>query len=344
MGSRFRSFIRILGGLIILIALLVATYVPWRMGASGMDMAYTSRQTEDVRHVGADTAVPEKVAAMRQDAPPVETTPSDGALFAWLRVPSFSKNFRLPVWEGTERTVLDRMGAGHYRGTAMPGGVGNAAFAGHNTYADLADIRLLKPGDRVYVETADHWYAYRVLSMPRIIPESDTAAVLSPSAPGVERGLTLQTCWPIMTEAHTSERMIVYAGFDGWADKTAGVPSDLAVSSMTHGERLVRRVESVSERLDAPVSGVLACCALAAWLITNGLFWLVSHERMRGEWRDPGDPMAWLWRVNAGLFPDRPILFRLTRCIPYTLMWVGIILCCWRWLCPWMAGFMPDLG
>lgn len=343
--SPWRMAASFLGGLLILVALLSATYVPWRMWASGLDVSYTSSKVEEATGRRVTRDVPARTVPLLHTAPPVESEPSDGALFAYLRVPSFSKAYRLPVWEGTERTVLDNMGAGHYRGTAMPGAVGNAAFAGHNTYADMADIRLLRPGDRVYVETAGHWYAYRVSSDPRVIAESDVEAVLSPGAPGAERGLTLQTCWPIMTEAHTDRRLIVYAAFDGWADKADGTPADLAESSKSVSTRLARTVRDVSRRVDAPVTGVLACCALAVWLVVDGMFWLMSHSRMRGEWRRGGtDPMAWLWRLNAGLFPSNRVAFALTRLVPYLLMWSAVVLACWRWLCPWMAGFIPDLG
>lgn len=198
-----------------LAVILLGAYLAYDAKASGLDQSYVSHRQEQVSHRKIHKAAPGKTATMRHTDPLAETEPGDGELFAYLRVPSWGKQFRLPIWQGTAKTVLDKMGGGHYDTTAMPGQIGNSSYAGHNTYADMADIRLLKPGDVVYIETGSYWYRYRINSNPEIVDQSRTD-VIDQDAAGVERGLTLQTCWPIMTGGNVTHRLIVHGGLDGW--------------------------------------------------------------------------------------------------------------------------------
>lgn len=203
--------------------MFLGSFLAYRAWGSGLDVSYASHREEKATHTVIHKATPGHVAAMRHGDPPAGPKPGDDGPFAYIRVPSWGRRYRLPVWEGTARTVLDKMGAGHYESTALPGQVGNSSYAGHNTYADMADIRLLRPGDVVYIETADHWYRYRINSNPEIVDQTRTD-VIDPDAAGVERGLTLQTCWPIMAGGSVTHRLIVHGGLDGWAPKTDGVP------------------------------------------------------------------------------------------------------------------------
>lgn len=209
----------ILAELCALAVIFLGAYLAYDAKASSLDQSYVSHRQEQVSHRKIHKATPGKTATMRHTDPPAEAEPGDGELFAYLRVPSWGKQYRLPIWQGTAKTVLDEMGAGHYDTTAMPGQVGNSSLAGHNTYADMADIRLLKPGDVVYIETGSYWYRYRINSNPEIVDQLRTD-VIDQDAAGVERGLTLQTCWPIMTGGNVTHRLIVHGGLDGWAPKT----------------------------------------------------------------------------------------------------------------------------
>ena len=161
-GGAFRAVCRFTAELLAVLAVLLGSYVGWKAWGSGLDVSYASHWEEKATHTVIHEAKPGRVAAMRHTDPPVEAEPGNDELFAYLRVPSWSKQYHLPIWQGTAKTVLDKMGGGHYVTTAMPGQVGNSAIAGHNTYADMADIRLLTPGDVVYIETADYWYRYKV--------------------------------------------------------------------------------------------------------------------------------------------------------------------------------------
>lgn len=221
----------------------------------------------------------------------------------------------------------------------MPGQVGNSSLAGHNTYADMADIRLLKPGDVVYIETGSYWYRYRINSNPEIVDQSRTD-VIDQDAAGVERGLTLQTCWPIMTGGNVTHRLIVHGGLDGWAPKTDGMPAEYTETTDTTIDKISRRIVTVSEKKNLPVTGVLGICAFIIWILLDTIGWMCSHRRMTCYWhgRDIGGPITWLWRLNAGIMPSNTIVFIITRTIVFLMMWTAIILSLWRWACPPLAS------
>jgi sortase A len=83
---------------------------------------------------------------------------------------------------------------GHYPWTALPGQVGNSAFAGHRAGhgSPFLDFDRLKAGDAVELAQGRMVWVYRLVSNPRVIPIS-ADWVLDP-CPG--RALTLTTCWP----------------------------------------------------------------------------------------------------------------------------------------------------
>lgn len=342
-GGPMRKAVNIICGILAevcaLAVILLGAYLAYDAKASGLDQSYVSHRQEQVSHRKIHKAAPGKTATMRHTDPPAETEPGDGELFAYLRVPSWGKQFRLPIWQGTAKTVLDKMGGGHYDTTAMPGQTGNSSYAGHNTYADMADIRLLKPGDVVYIETGSYWYRYRINSNPEIVDQSRTD-VIDQDAAGVERGLTLQTCWPIMTGGNVTHRLIVHGGLDGWAPKTDGTPAEYTETTDTTIDKISRRIVTVSEKKNLPVTGVLGICAFIIWILLDTIGWMCSHRRMTCYWhgRDIGGPITWLWRLNAGIMPSNTIVFIITRTIVFLMMWTAIILSLWRWACPPLAS------
>jgi len=84
--------------------------------------------------------------------------------FANLYIPSFGKDYVKTVIEGTGDADLDR-GPGHYVNTQVPGQIGNFAVAGHRVGKGEPFLNLdqLRPGDKIVVQTATHWYVYTVL-------------------------------------------------------------------------------------------------------------------------------------------------------------------------------------
>ena len=101
-------------------------------------------------------------------------------------------------------------------------------------------------------------------------------------------------------------------------------------------DKVGRKVVSVADRLDMPVTGVLGLCALACWALLAAIGWLFSWRRAAAAFRGHGvgGPVAWLWRATPGLFASNRIVYTATRFIPYALLWVGIVLLFWRWGCP----------
>ena len=92
--------------------------------------------------------------------------PVTGAGIAKMYVPAFGPDFVFTVLQGTDQDTL-AIGPGHYQGTASPGQLGNFAVAGHRVGkgSPFNSLDLLSSCDAIVVETADHWYVYRVLPL-----------------------------------------------------------------------------------------------------------------------------------------------------------------------------------
>jgi sortase A len=152
-----------------------------------------------------------------------------GTGFANLYIPRLGKDFAFPIVEGTDESDLES-GVGHYPGTAIPGQLGNFAVAGHRVGKGEPFLNLdhLRPGDPVVVQTARHWYVYRVLGNvasgdlgsrdPQGVPGRE---IVSPEAvqvvdpvpddPGgtpTRALMTMTTCHPKYT---ANSRMVLHA-------------------------------------------------------------------------------------------------------------------------------------
>ncbi len=68
-----------------------------------------------------------------------------------------------PIFEGVTLTVIDH-GPGHWPGSAVPGQLGNAVFAGHRVThtRPFLDIDRLAPGDQIIFHLATGTYVYEV--------------------------------------------------------------------------------------------------------------------------------------------------------------------------------------
>ncbi len=127
-----------------------------------------------------------------------------GDIFAKLYVPRFGDEYVRTIAEGTSLTkVLNKVGIGHYVGTAMPGEVGNFAIAGHRA-GNGGPMRLIdtfQAGDLVYVETDSTRFTYRYLESKIVSPQEVGVIAHEPfgltkkSGPG--KYLTLTSCTPI---------------------------------------------------------------------------------------------------------------------------------------------------
>lgn len=152
----------------------------------------------------------------------------DGHGIGVLRIPALGKHWRWVVVEGVSLDDLAK-GPGHFPGTAMPGEVGNFAVAGHRaTHGEpFAYLDKLEVGDKVFMQTVNGWYVYRV-TWQRIIPPTATE-VLDPVAghPGTTasaRTMTLVTCNP---RWGSTERLVYGAQLIERRSADAGPPKDL---------------------------------------------------------------------------------------------------------------------
>lgn len=167
----------------------------------------------------------------RLDAPVYAGSPGNAEQFATLIVPRFGADWRKPIAEGIGvEDVLNTFGVGHYPGTAMPGGVGNFAVAGHRTsHGDaFLNINQLDVGDSIYVETSDGWYRYVFRAHEYVLPTGVEVLQPVPQMPGstaVDRIITLTSCNPIHS---VSERYIAYGSFDSWTPRADGPPAEIA--------------------------------------------------------------------------------------------------------------------
>lgn len=126
----------------------------------------------------------------------------EGDLLGRIEIPRLG--LKVAILEGTTSRTL-RLGAGHIKGTALPGEPGNIGIAGHRDtfFRDLKDIRS---SDEIQIQTAARLSRYEV-DRVRIVAPNDIG-VLAPSA---ESAITLVTCYPFHYIGAAPERFIVHA-------------------------------------------------------------------------------------------------------------------------------------
>jgi sortase A len=97
-----------------------------------------------------------------------------------------------PVFEGVTLTVIDQ-GPGHWPGSARPGQLGNAVFAGHRvTHSHpFRRINELVPGDEVIFRTNDGVFTYTVTGFEVVTPKDVHIVTPTPDAT-----ITLFACHP----------------------------------------------------------------------------------------------------------------------------------------------------
>ena len=194
--------------MLLLAGVVVLGYVGWQF--LGTNWVSERRQQEILGHLE------EGWSAGAGEVDAAGTTA--GAL---VRIPRFGDAYEVPLLEGTSDDAL-AAGIGHLDGTAGPGEQGNFALAAHRiTHGEpFADLPALRPGDEVYVDTADRTYTYVVDTGGDALEVSfDAGWVLdplpdNPDPDGVEPAqepgqslITLTTCAELF---HTDERLVVF--------------------------------------------------------------------------------------------------------------------------------------
>lgn len=97
-----------------------------------------------------------------------------------------------PVYEGVTLTVIDK-GPGHWPGSAMPGQLGNAVFAGHRTTKTkpFRNVDQLVAGDEIIFTTAAGTFTYRMTRQEIVSPKDVWIVNPTPDAT-----VTLFACHP----------------------------------------------------------------------------------------------------------------------------------------------------
>ena len=239
MSGRLRAAVGAVGELCITAGVLVLLFVAWQLWWT--DVAAADDQRAAVAAVqqawsGPDAeAAPAPVDAPAPAEPPVLPEPSqDGDGFAVVHVPRFGEGWQVAAEQGVGlRAVLNDGVLGHYPGTAMPGGLGNFALAGHRTTygAPLGAVADLRVGDPLVVETVDGWYVYRVSGTQVVTPDRvDVIAAVpgDPAAAPTQRLITLTACHPRFS---ARQRYVVRGVLDSFTPRGQGPPAALGTSS-----------------------------------------------------------------------------------------------------------------
>lgn len=223
--------VQILGELLITLGLVLLLFVAWQLWWTNIaaDKAQAQQVQQLNQKFGGPTDPPTHPAA-DYGTPKVAAEPAHGEAIGIVYIPRFGKDYQRPLIEGTDSSVLDTLGLGHYRSTAMPGGVGNVAIAGHRQTngAVLDNIDKLVAGDRIYVRTAEGYYTYVFRNNEIVLPTQTSVIAPVPGSPGQkprDRLLTLTSCNP---RFGSSERIIAYSVLESWQPTSAGPPAAIA--------------------------------------------------------------------------------------------------------------------
>ncbi|MGA8943524.1 MAG: class D sortase [Thermoactinomyces sp.] len=191
-----------------IIALILVTAGVFYAGYSGTNYFLKSRlvNTSTEADLKADTEVAEAGANQLQQTDWLiveeEQRPEKGDYFANLIIPKLQA--KMPIVEGTHEDELER-GVGHYAGSVLPGEPDNTVLSGHRDTV-FRKIGLLKPGDRLLVETKYGKFEYTITRTWTTTPDDRTVIV-----PHNKPVLTLTTCYPFTYVGPAPERYIIQA-------------------------------------------------------------------------------------------------------------------------------------
>lgn len=233
-GGVFSAIVGVVGELLITLGVLLGLFVVWQLWWTDVEgNRYQNEVLESLDWVAPPPPTGDPVE--HREAPPVDAEPADeGTVFAKFYVPRWGADYVKPVAEGTtKKTILDKIGIGHYADTAMPGDLGNFSVAAHRTtfgrpFHQIAD---LVEGDPIVVQTEGNWYVYRVTESKIVLPsEVEVIAPIpgtkagDPVVPPTKRFITMTSCHPMFS---AKERYIVHGELDYWMPVTEGTPKEL---------------------------------------------------------------------------------------------------------------------
>ena len=266
-------------GIIFTIVIILIAQIGWMFFGHDLDSIHTqvanSKRVSLNQNIDLDTT---RIAKPQAGEVPVDGTPTHAQVIGWMYIPKIEFGWKRAIQQGTDQIVLDNQGIGHYEQTVMPGAVGNSAYAGHRTGGDLGYIDRLQTGDAIVIQTAEHWYVYK-MTEGWVTTPTDVSVLNNDGANPDSRELTLTTCHPMSVWADQSikHRYIVRAQFSYWANVSDGIPAELSTANgnivQKAGYKWQKTVRTVSAY--APASMMFAVILLVAWMVMNGLCWLL---------------------------------------------------------------------
>ncbi len=231
----FSRILQVLGELLVTVGVVLVLFIAWQLWWTNAAADATQREVvNDFARTFKDSGAP--VSPIRPDGAAdygpatVSPEPAAGGSIGIAYIPRFGADYYRPIVQGTTPAVLDTLGIGHYEGTAMPGGAGNFAVAGHRqTHGAVLDaIESLVPGDRIYVQTRDGYYVYAFRNSEIVLPSRTDVLLPVPSRPTeipTESYLTMTSCNP---RFGSGERFIAYSVLAHWQPASAGPPAEIA--------------------------------------------------------------------------------------------------------------------
>jgi sortase A len=199
--SHRRRWVAIAVSLAIVGGACATTAAVWNRDDGEPAAAATTTSTEPTTTTRPPTTT--TVTLPSPDAPPADPYASVPVTqIGSIEIPKIGLSH--PIFEGVWLTVVDH-GPGHWPGTAMPGGIGNATFAGHRVTHSHPFLNLdqVAVGDEVIFHMMNGDFTYRVSQTLIVSPDA-----LWISDQTAQRTMTLFACHP----KHSAAQRIVVKG------------------------------------------------------------------------------------------------------------------------------------
>jgi sortase A len=231
-GDHARTAARGVGQLLITAGIVILLFVAYELWWTGFTTSRDQRAL--TRTLQRQWAAPLTPAAASQIK-----NPHLGSGIAFVRIPRLGARYKFVIVQGTSTADLIK-GPGHYPGTAMPGGVGNFAVAGHRTtyLHPFYDINRLRVGDPIVIETRTTWFTYTVRDLPGtsarheeiVAPTDLSVAYPVPDQPDASKRptqsvLTFTSCNPRYS---ATQRIVIHALLTQQQPTADGPPPALA--------------------------------------------------------------------------------------------------------------------
>jgi sortase A len=231
-GDYVRAFIRGVGQTMVTLGLVVLLFVVYELWVTNIYAHAKQVKAKDTLvQAWHDHKDPLKGVERAKLPAGKQVVLPAGLGFANLYIPRLGKDYGYTIVEGTTDDALSR-GPGHYTDSALPGGIGNFAVAGHRvTHGQpFLNADQIRAGDAIVVETDTYWYIYRVIGNSKtgvaglavknsqgvpgreIVDPTDTGVVDPvPDHPGERPTLqymTMTTCNP---KYSANQRMVIHS-------------------------------------------------------------------------------------------------------------------------------------